>query len=219
MNPDTSSSRRRFTKSLAVASLVGITSLAGCGEESAYDGGGGVTTTDGGGGGGGGTTTTDGGGGGDGTTTTTDGGGGGGGDGTTTTTDGGGDGTTTTDGGGGGGSKPSYDGFLDNTSNYDGVVDRTGSDTTTVMVGVEANGGNFGFGPAAIRISTDTTVRFEWTGEGGQHNVVHQGGAFESELYEQAGVHFEHTFSESGTFKYVCQPHDSLGMRGVIEVE
>lgn len=201
-------SRRRFTRSLAGASLVGTTLLAGCGEESAYDGEGG----DGGGGGGG---NDSGGGGGDGggDTTTTEGG--------TTTENGTTEGETTTEDGGGGdgGSKPSFDGFLEDTSNYNGVTDQTGTDSTTVEVGVEANDGNFGFGPAAIRVSTGTTVQWEWTGEGGQHNVVHQDGEFESDLHEESGVHFEHDFSSAGTYKYICEPHQSMGMKGVIVVE
>lgn len=199
-------SRRRFTRALAGASLVGTTLLAGCGEESAYDGEGG----DGGGGGGG---NDSGGGGGDGggDTTTTEGG--------TTTENGTTEGETTTEDGGGSGSKPSFDGFLEDTSNYDGVTDQTGTDSTTVEVGVEANDGHHGFGPAAIRISTGTTVQFEWIGEGDQHNVVHQDGEFESDLHEESGVHFEHDFSSAGTYKYVCEPHQSMGMKGVIVVE
>lgn len=185
MTRATSTSRRRFTKVLASASLVGTTFLAGCGDESAYGGGDGDA-------------------------------GGGGGDG-----DGDGDGGNDSDDGGGdnGGSDSPYGRFFDNTDNFDGVQDETGTDSVTVMVGAEGNGGNFAFEPPAVQISNETTVQWEWTGEGSQHNVVEQDGAFESELYEEAGVHFEHEFTESGTFRYVCQPHDSMGMRGVIEVE
>ncbi|MDL0126454.1 halocyanin domain-containing protein, partial [Halobacterium salinarum] len=36
--------------------------------------------------------------------------------------------------------------------NYDGTtVDRTGTDEVTIDVGVDANGGTYGFGPAAVR--------------------------------------------------------------------
>lgn len=144
--------------------------------------------------------------------------GGGGGD--TTTADE--DTTTAEDGNGGGedgGSKPGFDGWLEGVSNYDGVQDETGSDAVTVTVGSDANGGAYGFTPAAMKVSTGTTVTFEWTGEGGQHNVVDQDGAFESDLVAEAGVHFEHTFSEAGTVKYYCAPHKALGMKGVVIVE
>lgn len=218
MDRDTSTSRRRFTRSLAGASLAGITLLAGCGEQSAYDGEGGDGGGGGNGSGGGGNDS--GGGGGNGSGNESEGGGGGGNE-----SDGGGgsgnesDGGNESEGGGGGGSKPSFDGFLKDTSNYDGVKDRTGTGSTTVKVGVEANDGHHGFGPAAIRISTGTTVQFEWIEEGDQHNVVHQDGEFESDLYEESGVHFERDFSSAGTYKYVCEPHQSVGMKGVIVVE
>ncbi len=109
--------------------------------------------------------------------------------------------------------------WLSDTSNFDGVVDRTGQSSVTVEVGVEANGGAFGFGPAAIRVSPGTTVTWEWTGNGSAHNVVDADGAFESELTDAAGHTFEHTFSETGTYTYSCTPHETLGMKGAVIVE
>jgi len=122
-------------------------------------------------------------------------------------------------GGGSSGDKPSFDGWLDGVSNYDGVTDKTGSDSVTVKVGSKANGGNFGFDPAAIKISKGTKVTFQWTGKGGAHNVVDKNDAFESKLTAESGHTFTHTFSKSGTYKYYCEPHKSLGMKAVIEVE
>ena len=108
--------------------------------------------------------------------------------------------------------------WFENVSNYDGVVDQTGQSSVTVGVGVEANGGAFGFGPAAVRISPDTIVTWEWTGEGSTHNVVDTEGAFESELTDTAGHTFERTFSEPGTYTYSCTPHETLGMKGAVVV-
>jgi halocyanin-like protein len=89
----------------------------------------------------------------------------------------------------------------------------------TVAVGASGNGGNFAFDPAAVRVSTGTTVVWEWTGQGAQHNVAAEGGGFESDLSSEEGYTFEHTFSETGTYKYVCTPHRTLGMKGVVVVE
>jgi halocyanin-like protein len=112
-----------------------------------------------------------------------------------------------------------YDGWLSDVSNYDGTtVDRTGQDEVTVRVGTQANGGAFGFGPPAVRVSPGTTVVWQWTGEGNQHNVVDEAGAFESDLASEAGYTFEHTFESEGTFKYYCQPHETVGMKGVVVV-
>ena len=133
-----------------------------------------------------------------------------------------GDGESTaapTEAGGSGGATDAVEEYLSNTDNYDGVVDETGASEVTVTVGSEANGGNFGFGPAAIRVSTGTTVVWEWTGLGSTHNVVAEDGAFESELVAEEGHTFSRTFESAGTVEYYCTPHRTMGMRGVVVVE
>ncbi|MFB6168873.1 MAG: halocyanin domain-containing protein [Haloferacaceae archaeon] len=115
--------------------------------------------------------------------------------------------------------QPSFGGWMANVGNYSGVTDKTGQKEVTVDVGVEANGGAFGFGPAAVQVDPGTTVVWTWTGEGGQHNVVANSGAsFESALAADAGFTFEHTFESEGVTTYYCQPHQSLGMKGVVVV-
>ena len=109
--------------------------------------------------------------------------------------------------------------WLSDVGNYDGVVDETGSDSVTVEVGVEANGGAYGFGPAAVRVDPGATVTWEWTGNGGSHNVAAAGDAsFESELVGDGGHTFEHTFEETGVYRYACTPHKALGMKGAVVV-
>jgi halocyanin-like protein len=115
--------------------------------------------------------------------------------------------------------QPSFDGWMSDVGNYQAVFDRTGESEVRVGVGTEGNGGNFAFGPPAIQVDPGTTVVWEWTGEGGQHNVVSESGAsFESDLTDEAGFSFEFTFEEEGITKYFCQPHLSLGMKGVVVV-
>jgi halocyanin-like protein len=112
-----------------------------------------------------------------------------------------------------------YGGWLSDVSNYDGsAVNRTGEDEVEIRVGVEANGGPYGFGPAAVAVSPGTTVVWRWTGSGGDHNVVHRDGAFESDLTDEAGFTFSHTFEETGAYRYACVPHEQMGMKGVVEV-
>jgi len=133
----------------------------------------------------------------------------------------GGDGDSGGDGGGGGGGggQPDFGGYLDDVGNFDGsTVDARGQDQATVDVGVEANGGAFGFGPAAIHVDNGATVVWEWTGEGGSHNVVSEDGTFESDLVGEGGFTFEHTFEEDGVYNYFCQPHKSVGMKGSVVV-
>jgi halocyanin-like protein len=109
-------------------------------------------------------------------------------------------------------------GWFEDVGNFEGVVDETGKSEVTVEVGAQGNGGAFGFGPAAVRVDPGTTVVWEWTGEGGTHNVVAEDGAFESESVGEAGHTFEHAFEEEGITKYVCTPHEAMGMKGAIVV-
>ncbi|WP_434521939.1 halocyanin domain-containing protein [Halorubrum sp. AS12] len=113
-----------------------------------------------------------------------------------------------------------YDGWLEGVSNYDGTHDYRGQDEVTVEVGAGENG--LRFGPAAILIDPGATVVWEWTGQGGGHNVVANDGAFESgEPVAEEGTTFEHTFedaSEGDRFRYVCEPHEGAGMKGVVAV-
>ena len=113
-----------------------------------------------------------------------------------------------------------YDGWLDDVDNYDGTYDFRGEEEVHVTVGAGDDG--LLFDPAAILIDEGTTVVWEWTGEGGQHNVEHvDGDAFESELTAEEGHTFEHTFDdaeEGDTFNYVCAPHEAVEMKGAVAV-
>ncbi|WP_096392874.1 halocyanin domain-containing protein [Halorubrum trapanicum] len=113
-----------------------------------------------------------------------------------------------------------YDGWLDDVSNYDGTHDYRGQDEVTVQVGAGENG--LRFGPAAILIDPGATVVWEWTGQGGGHNVVAQDGTFDSgSAVAEAGTTFEYTFedaSEGDVFRYACEPHRSIGMKGAVAV-
>ncbi|MFB6359929.1 MAG: halocyanin domain-containing protein [Halobacteriales archaeon] len=118
------------------------------------------------------------------------------------------------------GAQTSFGGWLSDTSNFDGTVaDATGQSTVTIEVGTEANGDAFGFSPPAVQVDPGTTVVWEWTGEGGMHNVhAMEGADFQSETTESAGFTFERTLDQSGVIKYQCDPHFALGMKGVVVV-
>lgn len=113
-----------------------------------------------------------------------------------------------------------YDGWLEGVNNYDGTHDYRGQDEVTVEVGAGENG--LLFGPAAILIDPGATVIWEWTGEGGGHNVVEQNDVFSSgEPVAEEGTTFEYTFedaSEGDVFRYACEPHQGAGMKGAVAV-
>lgn len=156
-----------------------------------------------------------------------DGGGGGGGDETESPTS---TGTGTETGGDGGEfteneqrvvdfltSDPATDNFEDS---FDDALDEG---SVTVKVGAEGNDGNFAFDPPAVRVSTGTTVTWEWTGMGGAHNVSSTSDSdFEfrsGDAVDSADETFEKTLDATGAALYHCEPHRSVGMKGGIVVE
>ena len=140
---------------------------------------------------------------------------------------GGGDGGDGSDGGDGGGGEavddvPSeIDDYLSEARMYEGtIMDFTGQDEVTVEVGAGDVG--FAFSPAAIRIDSSTTVVWEWTGNGGAHNVASVEGSesdFDSgDSVSEEGHTFEQSFDNTGIQLYQCTPHQANGMLGAIEV-
>ena len=104
---------------------------------------------------------------------------------------------------------------------YEGTIaDYTGQDEVVVDVGAGDIG--FAFAPPAIRVDAGTTVVWEWTGEGGAHNVVSEDAAatqFDSgEPIDEQGNTFEQTFDAAGIQLYYCTPHKANGKIGGIEV-
>lgn len=106
--------------------------------------------------------------------------------------------------------------------NFDGTtVDETGQSEVTVEVGAEGNGGTFAFAPPAIRVSPGTTVTFEWVSD--THNIFVQsqpdGANWQGhESIENTGFTHSHTFEATGVYKYYCQPHLPMGMKGAIVI-
>ena len=124
-------------------------------------------------------------------------------------------------GNGGDGPPEDIENHLSDANNYDGSLeDMTGESEVTVDVGAGSNG--YAFDPAAVRISSGTTVTWEWTGKGGAHNVASVEGSeteFNSgESVEGEDNEYEQSFDSAGSQLYVCEPHTAQGMKGAIEV-
>jgi halocyanin-like protein len=112
--------------------------------------------------------------------------------------------------------------FLDGANGYDGHTKRYGPEAEpTITVGSSPDGSDAHdmFEPVVVRVVPGTTVLWHWTGYGGPHNVVALDGSFDSgDSVTTSGAHFEHTFSDPGTYRYVSEPTHRKGMRGVVEV-
>ncbi len=121
--------------------------------------------------------------------------------------------------------RPDFEGYLGGVDG--GFSDLRGEDEVTVEVGADGNGGSLAFDPAGIWIDEGTTVTWEWTGEGGAHNVVvdDENTDFENDHsfdsgspVDEAGLTFEHTFEDPGRSGYVCAPHRGVNMFGAVAV-
>jgi halocyanin-like protein len=105
---------------------------------------------------------------------------------------------------------------------YEGeIVDRTGQSSATITVGTGDDG--LAFDPPAVHIDTGTTVIWEWTGEGGGHNIVSSENSDitsigEEDIIEQGGATVEDIFEDEGVALYHCEPHREQGMVGAIIV-
>ncbi|MXR53151.1 halocyanin domain-containing protein [Halovenus sp. WSH3] len=106
------------------------------------------------------------------------------------------------------------------------AADLTGQDSATIEVG--AGGQGVAFAPAVAIVSTGTEVTWEWTGNGGAHNVVTDINSssvpVDIELNSgsaQAGsdVTYSYTFENTGVAPYVCVPHRAIGMMGAVVVQ
>lgn len=79
---------------------------------------------------------------------------------------------------------------------------------------------NLRFSPPSVTISEGETVRFLWSGELLPHNAVESDGAFDSgEPSRNVDYIFTFEMGMNGTYEYVCEPHEDMGMVGTIIVE
>jgi len=104
-------------------------------------------------------------------------------------------------------------------ANVGSYQDARGQDEVTVAVGA---GDGLAFDATKLWVDPGTTVTWEWTGNGGGHNVqaVEGPGDFESEIVDEEGHTFAVEFTEehAGITHYQCQPHSSIGMHGGVAV-
>ena len=126
-------------------------------------------------------------------------------------------------GGEGGKTVPVFGSYLDDANLYseDSIVDARDQDSVSVDVG--AGGTGYAFDPPAVWISPGTTVTWEWTGEGGGHNVVAnegEAGLDSGDAVDSSSATYEYEFTEedAGITTYKCNPHETSGMKGGVAV-
>ncbi len=132
-----------------------------------------------------------------------------------------------TDGGGGGGggsgrTVPVFGSYLSDANLYEqaATVDAREQDSITVSVGA---GDGLAFDPPTVWVSPGTTITWEWTGEGGTHNVVAESGPAGLDSgspvdSSSATYEYEVTEEDAGITTYKCVPHETQGMKGGVAV-
>ena len=90
------------------------------------------------------------------------------------------------------------------------------------VVVVTVDSTRFRFTPDTITIQEGDSVRFFWEEDPWEpaHNAVEENGLFDSGDPGR-NVNYTYTFQigENGTYQYVCEPHEEVGMVGTIIVE
>jgi halocyanin-like protein len=107
--------------------------------------------------------------------------------------------------------------------NLGSYQDARGESEVTVQVGAGDQG--LAFDPTLLWVDTGTTITFEWTGNGGSHNVQTVEGGGPASLdsgnpvgEEGATYEFEATEEAAGITHYHCVPHTAVGMHGGLAV-
>jgi plastocyanin len=86
-----------------------------------------------------------------------------------------------------------------------------GTGDTGVTIGVRNNL----FDPATVQVPLNSTVTWQWSSGGVEHNVTFETGA--SSPNRSSGS-FSRAFQTAGSFAYACTIHAAEGMSGVVNV-
>jgi len=107
--------------------------------------------------------------------------------------------------------------------NVGSYTDARGQDEVTISVGAGSNG--LAFDPTLVWVDEGTTVVWEWTGAGGDHNVQTVDGGGPASLDSGSPVgeegytyEYETSSEDAGITHYHCVPHTAVGMHGGIAV-
>ena len=107
--------------------------------------------------------------------------------------------------------------------NLGSYQDARGQSEVTVQVGAGDSG--LAFDATQLWVDTGTTITFEWTGNGGAHNVqtVEGGGPASLDSGDPVGeegytYEYEVTEEDAGITHYHCVPHTAVGMHAGLAV-
>lgn len=94
----------------------------------------------------------------------------------------------------------------------------TTTDYEPVIVTVDST--NFRFTPSEVTIYETQELRFFWSDEILGHNAVEENGIFDSGNPEtDVDYSFIFEVGTNGTYTYICEPHELMGMEGIVIVK
>ena len=106
--------------------------------------------------------------------------------------------------------------IFESINSQSGTLNESEGEIYTVTV----DGTNLRFSPDTVTLMEGDTIQFFWENQLLPHNAVERDGLFDSGEPAR-NVDYTYTFNvgENGTYEYVCEPHESVGMIGTIIVE
>ena len=97
-----------------------------------------------------------------------------------------------------------------------GTIESAQNDDVVITV----DSTNLQFSPSEVTITEGQAVRFFWSGELLEHNAVSTDGIFDSgSPSRNVDFRFVFDYGTNGTYDFVCEPHELVGMIGTITVE
>lgn len=76
------------------------------------------------------------------------------------------------------------------------------------------------FSPSEVTVEEGQAVRFVWYGQALAHNAVANDGLFDSgDPARDVDYRFVFEIGTAGSYEFVCEPHEGVGMIGTVTVE
>ena len=98
-------------------------------------------------------------------------------------------------------------------------LDKAAAEEGEVFI-ITVDSNNLRFSPPTTTLSEGDSVHFLWSGEALAHNAVEENGLFDSgDASRNVDYLFVFKVGTAGTYDFVCEPHESLGMMGTVIVE
>jgi halocyanin-like protein len=116
---------------------------------------------------------------------------------------------------------PKVDEWLEDYQYSGRLTDARGGVPITIQVGSDSPDGNFGFRPIAPLVDPGTEITFEWTGRGGNHQIVWEDTPVDlesSQSTSSARATYSVTLDTPGVYLYRCGDHRIFGGHGAIVV-